>query len=136
MKKATAEWVNKAEADFQFAARSVPGAKPFHDQRCFLCQQSAEKYLKALLEEVGQVIPRTHILRDLLALLLPHHPSLRSFTRGLKFLTRFAVGIRYPGEKASKRQAASALRWAGEVRAARRTLLGIRPSRPRRRRPP
>ncbi len=91
---------------------------------------------KALLEEDGQSIPRTHILRDLLALLQPQYPSLRSLARGLKFLTRFAVGIRYPGEKASKRQAASALRWAGEVRAACRTLLGIRPSRPRRRRPP
>jgi HEPN domain-containing protein len=136
MKKTTAEWVNKAEADFQFAAQNIRGAKAFHDQRCFLCQQSAEKYLKALLEELGLPIPRTHILRDLLALLLQHHPSLRSFTRGLKFLTRFAVGIRYPGEKASKRQATSALRWAGDVRAACRTLLGIRPRPTRRRRSP
>ena len=50
----------------------------------------------------------------------------RRFTRGLKFLTRFAVGIRYPGEKASKRQATSALRWAREVRSACRAILGIR----------
>lgn len=127
MKKTTAEWVNKAEADFQFAARSVGGADPFHDQRCFLCQQSAEKYLKALLEELGQTIPRTHVLRDLLALLLPHHPALRSFTRGLKFLTRFAVGVRYPGDKATKRQATSALRWAGKVRDACRAILGLSP---------
>lgn len=133
MKKTTAEWVNKAEADFQYAAQNVRGTKPFHDQRCFLCQQSAEKYLKALLEELSLPIPRTHILRDLLALLLPHHPSLRSFIRGLKFLTRFAVGIRYPGEKASKRQATSALRWAADVRDACRALLGIRTPRSRRR---
>jgi HEPN domain-containing protein len=134
MKRTTAEWVAKAEADFQFAARRVRGADQFHDQRCFLCQQSAEKYLKALLEELGQPIPRPHILRDLLALLLPYHPSLRSFTRGLKFLTRFAVGIRYPGDKASKRQAAAALRWAGRVRDACRALLGAKP--PRRRKGP
>ena len=94
--------------------------------------QAAEKYLKALLEERGEPIPRTHILRDLLGLLIPHHPSLGSCTRGLKFLTRFAVGIRYPGEKASKRQAVSALRWAGTVRGACRNLLGVRPL-PRRR---
>jgi len=113
----------------------VRGVKPFHDQRCFLWQQSSEKYLKVLLEEVGQSIPRTHISRDLLALLQPQYRSLRSLARGLKFLTRFAVGVRYPGEKASKRQAASALRWAGKIRATCRTLLGIRSSHPRRHRP-
>lgn len=45
--------------------------------------------------------------------------------RGLDFLTRFAVDTRYPGESASKRQADSALRWAGKVRGACRTLLGL-----------
>lgn len=101
MKRSTAEWVDKAEADFQFATRSVRSGTPFNDQRCFLCQQSAEKYLKALLEELGQPVPRTHVLRDLLALLLPHYPTLRSFTRGVKFLTRFAV----VGDCRSKRMA-------------------------------
>jgi HEPN domain-containing protein len=136
MKKTTAEWVSKAEADLQFAAQTVRGAKPFHDQRCFLCQQSAEKYLKALMEELGQPIPRTHMLRDLLALLLPYHPSLRSLARGLTFLTRFGVAVRYPGENASKRQAASALRRAHEVRNACRAILGIGPPRARRPRSP
>jgi HEPN domain-containing protein len=135
MKKTTAEWVKKAEADLQFATRSVRGADAFHDQRCFLCQQAAEKYLKALLEELGQPIPRTHVLRDLLALLLPHHPSLRGLTRGLKFLTRFAVGVRYPGDWATKRQATAALRWAGKVRDACRAILGLSAARLRQRRP-
>ncbi len=40
--------------------------------------------------------------------LLP--PSTASSLRGLKFLTRFALGTRYPGERATKRQAAAALR--------------------------
>ena len=127
MKKTTAEWVKKAEADYQFTVRNVHGANQFHDQRCFLCQQSAEKYLKALLEELGLAIPRTHVLLDLLALLLPHYPVLRSFSRGLIFLTRFAVGIRYPGENASKRQLTSALRWAKKVREMCRKILRNRP---------
>src|SRR5207244_3349448 len=105
---------------------------PLHDQSCFLCQQSAEKYLKALLVEPGLTIPRTHILKDLLALLQPHYPTLSLSRRGLVFLTRFAVGVRYPGDSARKRQAASALRWAGLVRTAVRAIFGIRP--PRRRR--
>jgi HEPN domain-containing protein len=135
MKRLTAEWVRKAEADYRLAAKLARGREPFHDQLCFLCQQAAEKFLKALLEELGLTIPRTHILRDLLALLLPHHGSLRSFQRGFKFLTRFAVDTRYPGDRASKRQAQAALRWATRVRIACRGLLGIRP-RPRHKKSP
>src|SRR5262245_39280970 len=136
MKKLTAGWVRKADADYRLAARLARGSAPFHDQLCFHCQQSAEKYLKALLEELGQPVPRTHILRDLLNLLMPHHASLRSLQRGLKFLTRFAVGIRYPGETATKRQAQAALRWAGHMRQAAHTLPGVRPRRPRRKKSP
>jgi HEPN domain-containing protein len=118
--------VEKAESDFQVAAVLARRTEPFHDEQCFHCQQSAEKYLKALLEELGLRVPRTHTLKDVLALLAPHHPSLRGFRRGLTFLTRFAVQIRYPGDSASRRQAASALRWAGRVRAECRLLLGLR----------
>jgi HEPN domain-containing protein len=134
MKRLTGEWVRKAETDYQFAVRGARAADPFRDQRCFLCQQSAEKYLKALMEELGQTVPRTHNLLALLTPLAPHHPSLRSLRRGLDFLTQFAVGIRYPGGTASKRQLEAALRWAGRVRAACRAILGLRP--PRRRRSP
>jgi HEPN domain-containing protein len=96
---------------------------------CFCCQQVAEKFLKALLEELGLTVPRTHNLEDLLGLLRPHHSSLWLLRRGLLFLTRFAVDTRYPGFDARKRQAVAALRWAGEVRAAARSLLGLHPSR-------
>jgi HEPN domain-containing protein len=102
-----------------------------HDIVCFHCQQSTEKYLKALLNELGAAIPKTHDLDDLLGLLAPHHPTLRALRRGLKFLTDFAVEIRYPGESASKRQAEAALRWEDRVRTAARNLLGIRTRRRR-----
>src|SRR5262245_44171910 len=115
MKRMTREWVRKAEADYRLAKKLARGSEPFHDQLCFHCQQSAEKYLKALLQESGHAVPRTHILRDLLGLLIPHHGGLHSLQRGAKFLTRFAVGTRYPGETASKRDSEAALRWAGRV---------------------
>ncbi len=133
MKKATREWVRKAEADFRAATRLSRGKDPLHDQCCFFCQQSAEKFLKALLEELNQPIPRTHLLKDLLALLRTFHPSLSRFRRGLVFLTRFAVGTRYPGESATKREAIAALRWAGDVRLEARPLLGLPLSRRHRR---
>jgi HEPN domain-containing protein len=81
---------------------------PQHDAVCFHCQQSAEKYLKALLEELGLKVPRVHNLDDVLNLLLRHHPALRSLRRGLIFLTDFAVETRYPGDNAAKRQAMAA----------------------------
>jgi HEPN domain-containing protein len=136
MKKLTREWVKKAEADYRLAAKLARGKDPFHDQVCFHCQQAAEKYLKALLEELGVAVPRTHNLVALLPLLTPAHPSLKSLRRGVDYLTRFAVETRYPGETATKRKARSAFRWAGEVRQAVRPLLRIRPRRPRRKKPP
>ena len=125
MKKLTKEWVAKAEADFRVADTLHQARPPVHDARCFHCQQSAEKYLKALSEELGLTIPRTHNLEDLLSLLLPHHPGLRSLRRGLIFLTDFAVETRYPGENANKRQAEAAMRWATKVRTTARLLLGL-----------
>src|SRR5260221_8208631 len=98
MKKTTREWVRKAEADYLAARKLFHSPDRLHDQSCFFCQQSAEKYLKSLLEELGLSVPRTHILKDLLALLLPHHASLKRLRTPLTFLTRFAVGTRYPGD--------------------------------------
>ncbi len=132
MKKATREWVRKAEKDYRFAIKNAHSGEPFHDQLCFLCQQATEKYLKALQEELGIAIPRTHVLKDLLALLLPHHPTLAPLRRGLTFLTRFAVETRYPGDDATRRDSQAALRWAGKVREACRLILGLAPARRRR----
>jgi HEPN domain-containing protein len=59
MKRLTAEWVQKAEEDYRTAELIARSHEPLHDQLCFHCQQSAEKYLKALLEELGLDVPRT-----------------------------------------------------------------------------
>jgi HEPN domain-containing protein len=125
MKKVTAEWVRKAEEDYQVAVQTHQGPKPFHNTVCFHCQQAAEKYLKAILEENGWTVPKTHDLDELCTSLLPSNKSLRSVRRGLAFLTRFAVEIRYPGDNATKREAVAALRWTGKVRMEARRLLGL-----------
>jgi len=76
--------------------------------------------------ELGLTVPRTHNLIALLPLLTPSHGSLKLLRRGLDYLSRFAVEIRYPGFRARKRQAAAAWRWAERVRSICRSLLGIR----------
>jgi HEPN domain-containing protein len=136
MKKLTREWVKKAEHDYVMARQCSRSKIPLHDGVCFHCQQCAEKYLQALLQELGLSVPKTHELDDLLTMLRSHHPSLRSLRRGLLFLTNFAVEARYPGKNVSKRQAASALRWMEKVRTTARDLLGIRPPRKRRKKAP
>ena len=112
MKDTTREWIRKAESDYQLAAGIAQRSEKFHDELCFHCQQASEKYLKALLEELGQAIPKTHNLVTVLHLLVGFHKQLRSFRRGLDFLTRFAVGTRYPGDWSTnaKRQPPSAPR--------------------------
>ncbi len=67
MKPLTAEWVVKAEADFQGALALSRRKNPLPDLVCFHCQQCAEKYLKAVLQEWGIPFPKTHVLTDLLA---------------------------------------------------------------------
>lgn len=127
MKKETGRWVKKAEADLEGAANLAGSVLPFNDLICFHCQQSAEKYLKALLIEAGVAFPKTHRLEDLLMLLLPHHPALKNLRRNIVPLTRYAVDYRYPDESATKREAAAALRQARKVRERIRALLGLAP---------
>jgi len=136
MKKLTAAWVRKAEGDFRVAQKLARSRPPENDFVCFCCQQAAEKFLKALLVELGLTVPRTHNLEDLLGLLRPHHPSLFMLRRGLIFLSRFAVDTRYPGFRARRNQADAARRWATGVRTEARRILGLRPSRSRRGKPP
>jgi HEPN domain-containing protein len=127
MKRHTAQWVLKAEEDIEVARNLAGLAKPARDAACFHCQQSAEKYLKALLQELGAAVPKTHNLIDLLDLLLPHDATLAPLRRGLKSLKRYAVEYRYPGLRARTREMQSALRIAEHVRAELRTRLGLPP---------
>jgi HEPN domain-containing protein len=94
---------------------------------CFHCQQATEKYLKALLQEWGLVPPRTHDLVDLLSLLVPRDSALHRLRRKVGSLTRYAVDFRYPGERATSRQAQTALRHAEFVRIEIRRRLGLSP---------
>src|SRR5262249_5562554 len=135
MKRINREGGRKAEDDFQTAGILAAGHQPLYDQICFHCQQCAEKYLNALLEELTIAFSKTHNLEDLLGQLPPNFASLGRHRRGLQFLTQFAVDPRYPLLRTTKRQAMSALRWAGKVRDACRSGLGLSPLARRRKRP-
>lgn len=126
MKPLTAEWVQKAEADFAgVAALRRARGKALHDLVCFHCQQCAEKYLKALLQEAGVRFPKTHVLTDLLGLTTPMNPKLSVLRPHLQVLEDYAVKFRYPGLYATAAQSRASLSAVRAVRRVLRKLLGL-----------
>jgi HEPN domain-containing protein len=89
-------WLRKARDDRAVARlvadRGGPGAVG-----CFLCQQAAEKLLKAYMVAAGLEPPRTHDLDRLVRLLLAAGHRVDADIDRLSALTQYAVAPRYPG---------------------------------------
>jgi HEPN domain-containing protein len=88
-------WVKKAEDDFISAEILIKGGGA-PSVICFLCQQTVEKYVKALLVYMDIAVLYTHEL-DALADLLPEEMDFREKIGGFSELTYYAVDARYPG---------------------------------------
>jgi HEPN domain-containing protein len=126
MKPSTRDWVAKAEEDYLAALDLARRRKrPLWSGVCFHAQQSAEKYLKARLEEAGLPVPRTHDLDVILNGLLTVEPLWAAFRAALQTLTDYAVDFRYPGHTANKSHARRALADCKSVRREVRTSLGL-----------
>ncbi len=124
MKPLTREWAAKADGDYATARRESRARKqPNYDAVCFHAQQCAEKYLKALLQERGLAIARSHNLEALAKPLLVVRPELRMIIPSLRTLTAYAVETRYPGKSTDLKLAAEALELCAQVRAAVRKAL-------------
>lgn len=114
----TSEWIAKADADWRIASREMRvrrGAN--YDAICFHCQQCAEKYLKAFLQEHEQHVPKIHDLNQLLEFCLAFDGTLELHRDLLKDLTRYAIAFRYPHESATKEDARAALHHTKILRA-------------------
>jgi HEPN domain-containing protein len=127
MKLMTAEWVAKAEADFETAQRESRVRKnPNYDGICFHYQQCAEKYLKARLCEAEITFGKIHDLVVLLEAVLIIEPNWEMFREDLAYLSDFAVAFRYPGESADKKAAVEAKRYCSFFRKIARSSLKLR----------
>lgn len=123
----TAEWIAKAEGDFATAGRELRARKlPNYDAVCFHCQQCAEKYLKAVLQENGKHIPKIHNLVELMMLCEKIDSSFEMLRPDLVTMERYAVRGRYPGEVADKEEARVAYAAVGAVRSFVKQKLGLR----------
>jgi HEPN domain-containing protein len=102
MKASTREWIKKAESDWLLAVSLTRRRKiPVHDHACFHFQQSAEKYLKARLEEANTYFPKTHDLEDLVQRCQMLEPLWSALAPAGKRLTKYGVRFRYPGNEAT-----------------------------------
>ena len=98
---------------------------PNYDASCFHAQQTAEKYLKAFLQEHATAFPKVHNLIELLELCLPLDVSFEFYRDLLVRLDRYAVRYRYPGESAERGEARAALEGAMTFRTFVRDRLGL-----------
>lgn len=127
MRAITEEWILKAEEDYDSADVLLHGREaPITATACFHCQQCAEKYLKAFLEEHEIDFPKKHELLPLLNLCLQIDESFISTLKDLRRLETFAVSVRYPGVLVSSKIAEEAFKTANRVRKFVRSKLGIK----------
>lgn len=117
MNAVVAEWIEKAEGDFNSAQREFRARfKPNFDAACFHSQQCAEKYLKGFLVSRRVEPPRTHNLFELLRLCRKEDGSFEMIQPSLDALNTFAVVVRYPGVTAKREDARYAIRAIRQVR--------------------
>lgn len=93
-----AQWVDKADEDFELAAHTLASAPRFRLGIAFHCQQAAEKYLKALLVRHQIEFDKTHAIGRILDLVETVYPGMAASLRAADTLTPFAAQTRYPGD--------------------------------------
>jgi len=96
--KLVKDWLRFAEENM-LLARSGMGEEfaPYHTI-CFLCQGSAEKYLKAFLIWNGWELKKTHDLIELLAYCIDYDPEFENVREECLLLNEYITGGRYPGD--------------------------------------
>lgn len=87
-------WFAQAERDLAAARHARSGG--FHEQSCFLCQQSAEKALKSFLYLSGERVVLGHSVVQLLRGCVRHHPDFEQLLRACRRLDRYYLPTRYP----------------------------------------
>ena len=89
-------WMQFASLDLKSARTLVNSDEPAIGIILYLCQQCAEKSLKAYLIYCGQPIKRTHDLEALNELCTKLDPEFQKLASHALELTPYAAGTRYP----------------------------------------
>jgi HEPN domain-containing protein len=118
-------WVQYAEGDYDSARALLRRKRIARHVVCFLAQQSAEKYLKALLVAKGAQYPRIHDLDQLSRLCEKAGVLISIDADRLNALSVAAVQTRYPGDPITMEEMREAFETAKAVRKFARKYLGV-----------
>jgi len=119
-------WIAYAEEDYAAAKALLRIKKPLLSGACFHAQQSAEKYLKALLILKDFDFPKTHDLPTLNTMCNKAGILTGLVAQELIDLTEYAVRRRYPGNQPTHEEAKNAIEIAKSVRRFARGYLGVK----------
>ena len=122
------EWIRYAEGDLGVAEREFRFEEPAYHTICFLCQSSAEKFLKAYLLSMGWELEKTHDLLTLLNRCARYASQWNDLSPQVDKLNDYITAGRYPGdlsiEHIGKPEAEEALHAARQIRARVMTAMG------------
>ena len=97
MQTETRQWILRANKDLgtaHFASQSVDGPLPV--TTALHCQQAAERYLKAFLQEHKLIFSRQHNLIPLLESCISVDHSFEDLRSEIKRLEGYSIASRYP----------------------------------------
>lgn len=116
-------WIALAEEDYKTARAALLRRSPWLHTACFHAQQTAEKYLKAILTVRGKVFPKTHDLLELCNLCEQVGVIVPVPMDDLDVLSDHAIQARYPDATPTIQDAREALATASAVRKFARKFL-------------
>ena len=117
--KLVKDWLFFAKENLLFAKAGMKeDFSPFHTI-CFLCQGSAEKYLKAFLLWNGWKLKKTHDMSELVELCCEYDKSFEQLFSECELLNEYVSKARYPNdlsiEHIGEKQAKEAIEAAEKI---------------------
>ncbi len=122
------EWIEKAEGHYASALVLMrQRTRPVPDVVCNQCEQSAEKYLKAMLVRQGIPFSKTLDLIGLEGHIARIDADIRSMRPQLARLNPYGIDVCYPGFDTTVSDAREAFQAMKAVRKFVRAKLGLKP---------
>ncbi len=96
--KLLTDWLTLAKENLLYAKDGMKAEYAPYHTICFLCQGSAEKYLKAYLLSKGWELEKIHDLRQLLMYAITYQKDFQDLFVETGLLNRYITEGRYPGD--------------------------------------
>ena len=115
------EWIKFANENFQVAKSTVEHEVPAYHTICFLCHESAEKFLKAYLISNNWELKKTHDLVELLEYCSDYDKEADLLFEDCSILNDYVIDGRYPAdisfEEIGAKEAKEAIEKAERIKA-------------------